>query len=288
MRILLTGSKGQLGRCFKDRLPEDWEIIAADSATLDITDAAAVLNMARSFQPDAIVNAAAYTAVDKAEGEHDKAFTVNGTAVHNLAAAARAVKARFIHVSTDYVFGGHSKTPYTETSLPEPASVYGKSKLAGELLALAAHPDSVILRTAWVFSEHGNNFVKTMLRLAAERSELSVVSDQIGNPTYAGDLAQAMIDMLRRPAAPRGIYHFCGDKPVSWYEFAERIFQTAAGHNPDFKAPVLHAIGTEAYPTPAPRPSYSVLDCNKIRTELDIAPSDWQKALGEVVKQLAG
>lgn len=285
MRILLTGSKGQLGRCFKDRLPEDWEIIAADSATLDITDAAAVLNMAKSFQPDAIVNAAAYTAVDKAESEHDKAFTVNGTAVYNLASAARAVKARFIHVSTDYVFGGHSKTPYTETSLPEPVSVYGKSKLAGELLALAAHPDSVILRTSWVFSEYGNNFVKTMLRLAAERSEISVVDDQIGNPTYAGDLAQAMIDMLALPAAPRGIYHFCGDKPVSWHEFAKHIFQTASACIPDFKAPALTAINTEAYPTPAPRPSYSVLDCNKIRAELEIAPSDWQKALDSVIKQ---
>ncbi|MBF0803556.1 MULTISPECIES: dTDP-4-dehydrorhamnose reductase [unclassified Neisseria] len=286
MRILLTGSKGQLGRCFKDRLPEDWEVIAADSATLDITDAAAVLNMARSFQPDAIVNAAAYTAVDKAESEREKAFTVNGTAVHNLAAAARTVKARFIHISTDYVFNGLGKTPYTEASLPDPAGVYGKSKLAGELLALAAHPDSLILRTAWVFSEYGNNFVKTMLRLAAERSELSVVNDQIGNPTYAGDLAQAVIDMLRSPAVPRGIYHFCGDKPVSWYEFAERIFQTAADHNPAFKTPVLRAISTEAYPTPAPRPPYSVLDCSRIRTESGIEPSDWQKALGRVVEQL--
>ncbi|MFC3874681.1 dTDP-4-dehydrorhamnose reductase [Neisseria musculi] len=285
MRILLTGSKGQLGRCFKDRLPEDWEVIAADSATLDITDAAAVLNMARSFQPDAIVNAAAYTAVDKAESEREKAFTVNGTAVHNLAAAARTVKARFIHISTDYVFNGLGKTPYTEASLPDPAGVYGKSKLAGELLALAAHPDSLILRTAWVFSEYGNNFVKTMLRLAAERSELSVVNDQIGNPTYAGDLAQAVIDMLRSPAVPRGIYHFCGDKPVSWYEFAERIFQTA-DHNPAFKTPVLRAINTEAYPTPAPRPPYSVLDCSRIRTESGIEPSDWQKALGRVVEQL--
>lgn len=287
MRILLTGSKGQLGRCFKDRLPEDWEIIAADSATLDITDAAAVMNMAKSFQPDAIVNAAAYTAVDKAETERGKAFTVNGTAVHNLAAAARAVKARFIHVSTDYVFDGRGKTPYTETSLPEPVCVYGKSKLAGELLALAAHPDSVILRTAWVFSEYGGNFVKTMLRLAAERGELSVVNDQIGNPTYAGDLAQAMIDMLRRPDAPRGIYHFCGNKPVSWYEFAQQIFQTASSHIPGFKTPALQAVGTEAYPTPAPRPPYSVLDCNKIRNDLNIAPSDWQKALDGVVKQLA-
>lgn len=285
MRILLTGSKGQLGRCLKDRLPEDWEVIAADSATLDITDAAAVLNMARSFQPDAIVNAAAYTAVDKAESEHDKAFTVNGSAVHNLAAAARAVKARFIHVSTDYVFGGNSKTPYTETSLPEPAGVYGKSKLAGELLALAAHPDSVILRTAWVFSEYGNNFVKTMLRLAAEHSELSVVGDQIGNPTYAGDLAAAIIEALKLPNFPIGLYHYCGDKSVSWCDFARAAFQTAQQTGRDFRVPVTNGIATSEYPTPASRPPYSVMSCDKIKS-LGIKVSDWQAALNKIVPVL--
>ena len=169
MRILLTGAKGQLGQCFKDRLPENWELIATDSQTLDITDESAVLNMVKNFQPDAVVNAAAYTAVDKAESDHDKAFAVNAEGTRNLAAAAQAVAAKFVHVSTDYVFSGHAKNPYSEKDAPEPTGVYGKSKLAGELLALSANPNSMVIRTSWVFSEYGNNFVKTMLRLGRGR-----------------------------------------------------------------------------------------------------------------------
>lgn len=286
MRILLTGSKGQLGRCFKDRLPENWELIAADSATLDITDAEAVLNMAKSFQPDAILNAAAYTAVEKAERERSTAFAVNGSAVHNLATAAHAVKARFIHISTDYVFDGKSKTPYQENALPDPVNAYGQSKLAGELLALAANPDSLIVRTSSIFSEYGNNFVKTMLALAAEKESLSVVDDQTGCPTYAGDLAQTLIDILGKPAFPRGIYHYCSNRPVSWYDFAHSIFQTAsAGHSP-FKALVLQAVSSEEHCASVLRPAYSVLDCHKIRSELGITPADWQKSLANVIAKL--
>ncbi|UOO81323.1 dTDP-4-dehydrorhamnose reductase [Uruburuella testudinis] len=286
MRILLTGSKGQLGRCIKDRLPEDWELIAADSATLDITDAEAVLNMAHNFQPDAIINAAAYTAVDKAQSEPEKAFAVNGRAVHNLAAAARAVQAKFIHISTDYVFDGHSKVPYSETAAPAPQSVYGQSKLAGELLALAANPESLIMRTAWVFSEYGSNFVKTMLAAAAERDELYVVDDQTGCPTYAGDLAQTIIDMLCKQPFPRGIYHYGGSRSASWHAFAQAVFQAAQQHHAGFNSPRLHAIAGSDYPTPAPRPAYSVLDCNKIQSEFGIGASDWQKALGGVVAKI--
>ena len=183
MRILLTGSKGQLAQCFRDRLPDKWEVISTDSASLDITDATAVFNMVQNFQPDAIVNAAAYTAVDKAEREYRKAFAINASAVHNLAAAAYEAKVRFIHISTDYVFEGDGKNPYCEHDVPNPQSIYGKSKLSGEFLALAANPESIVVRTAWLFSEYGENFVKTMLRLAKERDTLSVVNDQIGNPT---------------------------------------------------------------------------------------------------------
>ena len=286
MRILLTGSKGQLGRCFKDRLPEEWELIAADSATLDITDAEAVLNMVKNFQPDAIVNAAAYTAVDLAESQRAKAFAVNAAAVASLAAAARAVHAKFIHISTDYVFDGSSKVPYTETAPPAPQSAYGQSKLAGELLALAANPDSVIVRSAWIFSEYGRNFVKTMLEAAAERDELYVVQDQTGCPTYAGDLAQLLVNMLEKATFPRGIFHYCGNTSTSWHGFAEAVFHTAATLNPAFKTPHLHPIDTSGYPTPAPRPAYSVLDCHKACQELGAAPSDWQKALGSVVRKL--
>ena len=199
MRILLTGSKGQLAQCFRDRLPDKWEVISTDSASLDITDATAVFNMVQNFQPDAIVNAAAYTAVDKAEREYRKAFAVNASAVHNLAAAAYEAKVRFIHISTDYVFEGDGKNPYCEHDVPNPQSIYGKSKLSGEFLALAANPESIVVRTAWLFSEYGENFVKTMLRLAKERDTLSVVNDQIGNPTYAGDLAcTRCLPFLRR------------------------------------------------------------------------------------------
>ena len=180
MRTLLTGAKGQLARCLRDRLPEDWELIATDSTSLDITDTEAVHHMIKNFQPDAIVNAAAYTAVDKAEENAEAAFAVNATAVHNLAAAARAAHARFIHISTDYVFDGEGKRPYRETDYTNPRSTYGQSKVAGELLALAAHPESTIVRTSWLFSEYGSNFVKTMLRLAKERDSLSIVHDQTG------------------------------------------------------------------------------------------------------------
>ncbi|MCP1660261.1 dTDP-4-dehydrorhamnose reductase [Neisseria perflava] len=283
MRILLTGSKGQLAHCFRDRLPDSWELIATDSASLDITNAAAVNNMVHSFQPDAIVNAAAYTAVDKAESEPAAAFAVNAAAVHNLAIAAHGAQARFIHVSTDYVFDGQAKTPYREYSPTNPQSIYGKSKLAGELLALAANPDSIIVRTSWLFSEYGSNFVKTMLRLAKERDSLSVVADQIGNPTYAGDLASALIALLRQSAAPRGIFHYCGNRSVSWYEFAQAVFQTASSRIDGFKAPNVSPIPSEAYPVPAPRPRYSVMDCRKIESETGVQASDWQKALNDII-----
>ena len=286
MRTLLTGSKGQLARCFRDRLPENWELIATDSTSLDITDTEAVRNMVQNFQPDAIVNAAAFTAVDKAEAHVGTAFAVNATAVHNLASAARACQARFIHISTDYVFDGTNKTPYKEQDYTNPQSVYGRTKVSGELLALAANPDSVIIRTSWLFSEYGNNFVKTMIRLAGERDNLSIVHDQTGSPTYAGDLAQAIITLLQQPVAPRGIYHYGGNKSVTWYEFAQAIFQAAQQQDPDFKISQLNAITTDQYPLPAPRPAYSIMDCQKIENECGIKASDWQKALNEIIGKL--
>ncbi|MCF7529994.1 dTDP-4-dehydrorhamnose reductase [Neisseria lisongii] len=284
MRILLTGSKGQLARCFRDRLPEDWELIATDSASLDITDSKAVRQMVHSFQPDAIVNAAAFTAVDKAESEKESAFATNAAAVAHLAQAAREAQARFIHISTDYVFDGNGKSPYRESDPTNPENVYGKSKLAGELLALAAYADSLIIRTSWVFSEYGHNFVKTMLKLGGERESLSIVNDQIGNPTYAGDLADAIVRLLKETTPPRGIYHFCGNRPVSWYEFAQAVFQTASQLN-GTPVPQLSAVSSEQYPTPAARPAYSVLDCHKIQNEFGIAPSDWQKALNDILRK---
>ncbi|WP_416190530.1 dTDP-4-dehydrorhamnose reductase [Neisseria sp. CCUG17229] len=287
MRILLTGSKGQLAHCLRDRLPESWELIATDSSSLNITDAEAVNNMVQNFQPDVVVNAAAYTAVDKAETDVSNAFAVNAQAVHHLAAAAQKIHARFIHVSTDYVFDGNAKSPYRTTDSTNPQSVYGKSKLAGELLALAAHPEAVIIRTSWLFSEYGNNFVKTMLRLADERDSLSVVNDQTGNPTYAGDLAAAIVSIIGEPEMHRGIYHYCGNKSVSWCEFADAVFQAAAKHIDGFKMPELKGIPSSEYPVPAPRPTYSVMDNHKIERDFKVKASDWQKALNDIISKLS-
>ena len=264
MRILLTGAKGQVGRCFKDRLPEDWELIATDSKTLDITDAQSVLTMMQNFEPDAIVNAAAYTAVDKAEQDIERAFAVNATGTHNLATAAQSVGARFVHISTDYVFDGNQSRPYTETDYPNPQNVYGRSKLVGELFALAGCRDTIVLRTSWVFSEYGHNFVKTMLRLGQEKDTLSIVGDQIGCPTYAGDIAAAIIQILEKPDALTGLYHSCGSVVMSWYDFSDHIFKAATSIDQNHKHPKLVKIATQDFPTAACRPMHSILDQTKI------------------------
>ncbi|QHQ25101.1 dTDP-4-dehydrorhamnose reductase [Pectobacterium parvum] len=281
MKILLTGANGQLGRCFQDRLPAEWEILATDAAELDITDLQNVEQAVKAFQPDAIVNAAAYTAVDKAESEPELAEKINVTGPENLAIAASKQNIRLVHVSTDYVFDGNATEPYREDSETNPLSVYGKTKLAGEQAVAKASSEAIIIRTAWVFSEYGNNFVKTMLRLAKERDTLSVVNDQRGCPTYAGDLAQAIISLLEKNAEG-GIYHYCGDEEVSWYEFANTIFEMAKQQGIIDKALQTTAITTEQYPTPAYRPQYSSLSCDKIKG-LDITLSDWKRALKKTI-----
>lgn len=264
MRILLTGSKGQVGQCFKDRLPEDWELIATDSKTLDITDTANVLNIVKNFEPDVVINAAAYTHVDKAEEHAATAFAVNARGAENLALAAKAVGARFIHISTDYVFDGSIPHPVTEHQAPLPVNVYGQSKLAGELLALNAHIDTVIIRTSWVYSEYGHNFVKSILRRALEDDTLNIVSDQVGCPTYAGDLAQVLLDITAAPQFPRGLYHYSGKQRISWYEFARQILAAAGQHNPRYGQITVNAIPTADYPTAARRPAYTVLDTRRL------------------------
>ncbi|MCO4314279.1 dTDP-4-dehydrorhamnose reductase [Pectobacterium carotovorum] len=281
MRILLTGANGQLGRCFQDRLPEDWQVYATDAAELDITNPDQVNAVVASYQPDAIVNAAAYTAVDKAESEPTLAESINVAGPANLAAAAAQYNIRLVHVSTDYVFDGNATTPYSENTATNPLSVYGATKLAGEHAVTAALPDAIIVRTAWVFSEYGNNFVKTMLRLAQDRDALNIVADQRGCPTYAGDLAQAIIVLLQRKSVG-GVYHYSGDKEVSWYQFAEAIFSAAVNKSLIKQVPTLTPITTEQYPTPAHRPAYSTLACKKIEQE-GITLSNWQDALQKVI-----
>ncbi|MEI7220567.1 dTDP-4-dehydrorhamnose reductase [Pectobacterium carotovorum] len=283
MKILLTGANGQLGRCFQDRLPAHWQIWSTDAGELDITDLKQVEAAIVHYQPDAIVNAAAYTAVDKAESEPVLAEKINVTGPHNLATVAHEKGIRLVHISTDYVFDGNATTPYVESSITNPLSVYGKTKLAGELAVIKAAPESIIVRTAWVFSEYGNNFVKTMQRLAKERDALSIVADQKGCPTYAGDLAQATISLLEKNAES-GIYHYCGDEEVSWYEFAKTIFEMAKQQGVIDKMPQVTAIATEQYPTPAHRPQYSSLSCEKIE-RLAITPSDWVGALSHILSR---
>ncbi|MEQ9881855.1 dTDP-4-dehydrorhamnose reductase [Pectobacterium brasiliense] len=281
MKILLTGANGQLGRCFQDRLPEEWKILATDSNELDITDLERVAEVVKSFQPDAIVNAAAYTAVDKAESEPEIAENINVRGPQNLATVATKYNVRLVHVSTDYVFDGNATEPYSENSPTNPLSVYGKTKLEGEQAVAKTFPEAIIVRTAWVFSEYGNNFVKTMLRLGKERDTLSIVDDQRGCPTYAGDLAQAIIALLQQNATG-GVYHYSGDQEVSWYAFAQAIFSAATRELILNKAPELRSISTEQYPTPAHRPTYSTLKCEKIQC-LGIKLSDWDKALSVVL-----
>ncbi|MDO4434341.1 MAG: dTDP-4-dehydrorhamnose reductase [Alysiella sp.] len=282
MRILLTGANGQVGRCLKQQKPEDWEMIAADSQTLDITDAKAVSNMVKNFEPDAIINAAGYTNLEAAELDKQHVFAVNAEGTRILAQEAADAGIRFIHISSDYVFDGQKRMPYVETDYPNPLSSYAKSKLAGELLALSANPDSIIVRSSWVFSEYGNNFVKDIID-QARNGKIAIATDKIGCPTYAGDLARLMIELAQnRQHTPRGIFHFCGDKAVNRYEFAQAILKELA------QSCGVQCELNEAPPISehTPRPPYSVLSCEKIRA-LGYTPSDWQAALKRLVPQLA-
>lgn len=281
MKVLLTGAKGQLGRCFCDRLPASWDILATDSETLDITDLEQVKSVVAAYRPNFIVNAAAYTAVDKAEAEYDMAALINEVGPKNLATIANEVGARLVHISTDYVFDGNATTPYMEIADTNPLSVYGKTKLNGELAVSQIQPEALVIRTAWVFSEYGNNFVKTMLRLAPGRDTLGIVADQHGCPTYAGDIAMAIISLLQKEA-PGGVYHFCGDSEITWSEFAEIIFSSALRQGVLQEVPVINSITTAQYPTPAARPKYSVLNCEKIQCE-GVKLSSWKDRVSYVV-----
>ncbi|CUB02792.1 dTDP-4-dehydrorhamnose reductase [Marinomonas fungiae] len=283
MRILLTGKNGQLGRCFQDVVAvSTHELFAYGSSELDIANADQVAAIVAEVKPDVIVNAAAYTAVDNAEQDQAQAYAVNEQGTANLAKAAQALDIPVIHVSTDYVFDGQAVEPYKPSDATNPQSVYGASKLAGEQALAAFCTRYLVLRTAWVFSEYGNNFVKTMLRLGNEREALNVVADQYGCPTYAGDLAKAILQLCDRYQATQelawGIHHYCGDLPTSWHGFARTIFTKAEQLDLLKNQPKLTAISSEQYPTPAKRPEYSVLNCATL-TELGLLPCCWLDAL---------
>lgn len=286
MRVLITGCNGQVGHCLTERLENKREILALDRKELDITDPKAVHKTVSDFKPDYIINAAAHTAVDRAEEEVELSNAINRDGPRYLAEAAQQVNAVILHISTDYVFDGEGENPYLETDLTAPQGVYGKSKLAGELAVAQSSTKHLILRTAWVFGEHGNNFVKTMLRLAQTRDELSIVGDQFGGPTYAGDIADAliaMIEFIEQGQQPKwGTYHFSGLPYASWYDFAAKIFQLAESKGVLNKQPKLTSIPTSAYPTPAKRPANSRLDCRNIENQFGIKPSDWNSALENI------
>lgn len=286
MKVLITGCNGQVGHCLTERLTKQAEVLALDYEGLDITDHDAVLNTVAEFQPNYIINAAAHTAVDRAEQEVELSYAINRDGPSYLAQAAKECGAVMLHISTDYVFDGMGDKPYQESDSTEPQGIYGQSKLAGEQAVAESCPEHLILRTAWVFGEHGNNFVKTMLRLAQCRDELSIVGDQFGGPTYAGDIADALIAMVQHleqgKQAKWGVYHFSGMPYASWFDFASAIFQAAEQRELLTGQPKLSAIPTSAYPTPAKRPANSRLDCRRIENQFGIKPSDWNAALNNI------
>ena len=288
MKILITGSNGQVGSCLVNRLQlkPEIEFLALTRQELDITDLVKVDAIVKQFTPDVIINAAAYTAVDKAEQEIELCYAINRDGPKYLAEAAHKTDALLLHISTDYVFAGDKQGLYDEDDPVAPQGVYGKSKLAGELAIAKACPRHVILRTAWVFGEHGNNFVKTMLRLGQTRDVLGVVADQFGGPTYAGDIADTLIkiaeQIVNQGVIDYGVFHFSGMPHVSWHTFAQTIFEKAEEQHVLAKTIVINPIPTTEYPTPAKRPSNSRLSNTKLKQVYGIGPSDWQKALTDL------
>ncbi len=285
-KFLITGAHGQVGYCLVQQLQGKHEILAVDRDELDITDETAVKKTIKNFHPNVIINAAAYTAVDRAETEVELSEAINVKGPKYLAKAAKSIDAAILHISTDYVFDGQIECKYKETDTTAPQSVYGRTKLEGEQAVAETNDKFIVLRTAWVFGEYGNNFVKTMLRLSKTRDTLSVVADQIGGPTYAADVARVLIhiaeQIIKGKNIEYGIYNFTGEPYVSWYDFAKAIFSEAVSQKVLKKAPIVNPITTADYPTPAKRPANSRLDLTKIQQVFDIQPSNWQKALKNI------
>jgi len=283
MRVLVAGSGGQLGRALGASVPEGTTLIAPPEAEFDICNADQVAAVVAAARPDLVVNAAAWTAVDKAEAEEAAALAVNATAVGHLASAAATAGARFVQVSTDYVFDGEACHPYAPETPPAPASAYGRTKLAGEVAAQTLHPSPLIIRTAWVYAAAGSNFVHTMLRLMASRDELRVVGDQIGTPTHAASLARAIWALQGHS----GIFHWTDAGVASWHDFAVAIQDEALALGLLTRAVPVIPIRTEDYPTPARRPAWSVLD--KASSWAITGPArHWRHELVDCLKEIAG
>lgn len=280
MVVLVTGANGQLGQAiqFISNKYANIDFVFCDSTSLDITDINNIKQIFKQVKPHYCINAAAYTAVDKAESEPEKAHLINVIGAKNLAEVCKEFSTILLHVSTDFVFDGSKTTPYLETDLPNPTGVYGQTKLDGEKAIQLTFDNYFIVRTSWVYSQFGNNFMKTMLRLASERESLSVVNDQIGSPTYAVDLAEVLVKIIQTDNRQQtkdnfGIYNFSNEGQCSWYDFAKKIFEV---NNISIN---LQPIPTSAYPTPAKRPAYSVLDKSKIKGIFNVEVREWEESL---------
>lgn len=287
-KILLIGKKGQVGQELEPLLSQQGELIALGKDQLDLSNSEQIQECIAHYQPNLIINAGAYTAVDQAETETKLAYAVNSEAPKILAEGAEKIGARLFHISTDYVFDGSKSHPYTEADQTNPIGVYGKSKLAGEMGIKNNCQDYIILRTAWVYGVYGKgNFVKTMLKLGRDREELKIVSDQVGTPTWSNDIAKAIIGLITKlPASPvQEIYHFTNSGVASWYDLGVAIFEEAKVLNIPLKVHRIFPISTAEYPTAAKRPSYSVLSGKKIGTILETHPPQWRVSLREMLTQ---
>ncbi|WET47685.1 dTDP-4-dehydrorhamnose reductase [Chryseobacterium indologenes] len=282
-KIAVIGSNGQLGNCIRKIAPDfenQYEFLFTDSTTLDVTNEDMVNDFFYDNKPDYCINASAYTAVDLAEKESEKAFAVNADGVANLAQACAEYKTILIHISTDYVFDGDTNLPYSEDDFTNPIGVYGESKRKGEELALELNPGTIILRTSWLYSEFNKNFVKTMLNLFSQKTELGIVADQFGQPTNANDLAAAIMEIIENPNKTFGIFHFSNYPETTWFNFAKKIAEFS-------KSSIqLNALTTEQYPTPAKRPVRSTMSLDKIEEIYKIEPKHWENSLEECVATL--
>jgi len=288
MNILVAGQSGQLAvELLRCQWPAGTRISALGRGRLNIADPESVARAFADFEPDIVINAAAYTAVDRAETDSVSAHEVNQMGAGHLAQEAARHGIPLIHISTDYVFSGVGQRPWREDDMPNPASIYGLSKRLGEIAIQQAGAQHIILRTSWLFAAHGQNFVRTMLRLGADRDRLKIVGDQMGCPTPAADLARVIADIsmaLSSGVVRSGIYHYCGQGPVTWYEFAATIFDMAGGLVP--QRPVLQPITTMEFGAPAPRPAYSVLDCGKLERDFGVTARPWLPGLQSVLSEL--
>ncbi|MCW4469143.1 dTDP-4-dehydrorhamnose reductase [Flavobacterium sp. MFBS3-15] len=278
MVVLVTGGNGQLGQALQALVPKhekNLKFYFAGSQEADITNKESLNAIFKKIKPDFCINAAAYTAVDKAESEPEKAHSINAEGATNLAEVCKEYRTTLLHISTDFVFEGQKKSPYTEKDETNPQGVYGLTKLQGELEIQNILPEHFIIRTSWLYSEYGNNFMKTMIRLAGERDSISVVDDQKGTPTNANDLAAALVQMISSGIEEYGIYHYSNEGEGTWYDFAKKIFEV---NNITID---LRRIPTSAYPTPAKRPEYSVMDKSKIKKAFGIEIPDWQQSLAD-------